>query len=382
MYSRIIYYLLFSLCSLNAQNILDSWEFKEVYPIDNSLKSPSGDRFKMHNGELIQYGTDEFGNLHLRSNKRSINLSDLINYREIRWPITFTLSNNYIVFNYDDIIYILTHNDFSNIKFVKAVKLDTRMGFREIKIIGDELYLFDALYYSDCKNQSQNLFFILNLKNFESKEIKFKNVNGVEFINNGRRRIFDVNNGIISISDISNYRVLFFNIDKNKFVDSITYLPEQWVFAPDSLPQYICGDPYLIRHIQIMEKYKNSYSTIWRSQFINDSLFIIQWSEPDTTNLFNFYYDIYKYDGNKWIGYKKLNEYKKKVDDMFNPYNLWMSFSAIINNGNLISIVEYPNFLFTDGINRRWKEVNELLKDYYKSNYLDQNCLIYDFKID
>lgn len=374
----IIFFISYS--GLSSQKLLDNWELTSVFEYDKKFDLLENN-YKVFSGELFQIGKFSNG-VKLKSQKSEYNLSNLMKKDTIEWFVSFDINENYIVVNDFNNVYIFEHDNKKNLRFVKSIEL--KLYLTNIYISKGKVYLFDSQFSDDnCKYESQTIFIELDLKSYELRYIPFENIEGIDLVNHGPRKMIDINNGIISISSLTDYVVKFYDLKSGLVLDSIIKISPNWISGSEDIPKYPC-DNYLSTHLSKTRHYLSEISQIWRSEFINDSLFMISWSYPSLINgqeWFRVKYDIYKKKNNEWVLSKnELMDYQDNLNDILSSKTIRLYHSFRIIDGSLFKVVAYPKQFLKFENKITIEDFNKKIEEYYFENDLEYTCLVYKFK--
>jgi hypothetical protein len=204
---------------------------------------------------------------------------------------------NYTV-NFDD---ILVKNDlafFSHYHYVYKYKIEKdSLILKDIyKSNGTNLLVCDnsiisTVNYNYYKSEfpRTGIYLYDSLFNFQDifQSLKFDNLCYTHFTPN---QWFSTNKELVSFSNTGRYLITFFNSSDFSVSSKIKYSKEGWVFPPKSNSKLFGKDC-----LEFFNKYERKVSRIHKSQFLNDSTFIVQYQMPaKSENDYSYYFDIWK----------------------------------------------------------------------------------------
>lgn len=346
---KVILLILFALQLKSSQKLNEFWELSSLTEFNSNFNINFDGNYKSFKNQIYQIGI--FNNeIILNTDKKDISISELIPNYESSEVITFEIDDEFIAIKDFNYIYLLGHNNLTQIKF--KYQIPCKLYLSNLEIWNNNLYLFDVKFSeNNCKETSQTILIELNLINKELKKVNFDNIEGIDMAVYGTRKLIDFNNGILSISDITNYKVRFYNVEKGIFVDSI---------------------------------FRKILNQIWRSEFINDSTYLVSWTYPSKIDGIDSYrckYDLYKKQNNKWAIYEMdLLNYEKNPNDIFSPENISLYQTFRIIDGNLFKVVPYPKKLIDFSKLTTISEFDNKVEEYYLDNDLEYTFLKFKFK--
>lgn len=379
---KVILLILFALQLKSSQKLNEFWELSSLTEFNSNFNINFDGNYKSFKNQIYQIGI--FNNeIILNTDKKDISISELIPNYESSEVITFEIDDEFIAIKDFNYIYLLGHNNLTQIKF--KYQIPCKLYLSNLEIWNNNLYLFDVKFSeNNCKETSQTILIELNLINKELKKVNFDNIEGIDMAVYGTRKLIDFNNGILSISDITNYKVRFYNVEKGIFVDSIfrnDYKP--WGIEQENYPKYNC-DKYISNYIYKAFEFRKILNQIWRSEFINDSTYLVSWTYPSKIDGIDSYrckYDLYKKQNNKWAIYEMdLLNYEKNPNDIFSPENISLYQTFRIIDGNLFKVVPYPKKLIDFSKLTTISEFDNKVEEYYLDNDLEYTFLKFKFK--
>lgn len=364
----------------NSQEILKNWEFVSKYKYDQRFNTYKNN-YKVFNNDLIQIGNLDNG-LVIKSKDEELNLSKLFPHIDIKSFVAFDIDENFIVVKDFDFIYIFEHTLLDNIKFLNSIP--SNLYLTNLKIWNNKVYLYDVHFSEDnCEQPSQTLFLELDLSTYQIRNIPFDNIQGIDLANFDPRKLIDFNKGIISVSDLTAYNINFYNATTGLLVDSITMENDFWKPNQELSSYYDCG-PNMASYLYSMQYIFNKISAIWRSEFINDSLFMVTYTFPilkDGKESLKYKYDIYKKINEKWTIHRTdLDDYSKSENDYFAPQTINIYHTYRIIEGNLCKIVAYPKSLIKFDGSTTIQKFEKELEEFYYDNDLEYTLLVYKIK--
>lgn len=368
-------------CIIYSQNLNEFWKFDTLIAVNN-VNYNSEKKINIFENNISQVGIIR-DNLILKNGIQSFNLSKIIpNYKKSEL-ITFEIDSEYIVIKDSYFIYIFNHKHFDNIKF--KFQIPSKLYLSNMSIWNNTLYLYDVKFSEqNCKESSQTILLEINLQNQEIKKTNFENIDGIDLAVYGQRKLIDFCKGVLSISDLTTYKIRFYDVIKHNFIDSISLnvISDEWI-TRDSIPHYDCGI-YIASFIYSTFKYRNIVNQIWRSEYINDTTLLVCWTYPskiDGKDSYRCKYNLYRKRNNKWNIFKKnLTNYEKILKDKFSPENISLYQNYRIIDGNLIKLIPYPIKLINFNSGLTIEDFNKKIEEYYQYNDLESTYIIYKFR--
>jgi len=371
----IIIYI-FSVNILSSQSILNNWELKNTYECIMTNSSPDFYKPKLFNGELFNIiKSNDKLLIYKFKNSTQLNLASLIGEKYLDYLLEFQINNKYIICLGFKTIYIFKHNNLENITFIK--RTDINVNLKNIKIENEKVFLTGVEFSEDnCEFETQTIVMVLNLNTYELENIYFDNIHGVDLANFSPRKMIDYNEGIITVADIDRYEINFYDTT-GSYLYTIGNNPDEWISTTDEIPVYDCGI-YLANHLADTRRFNSEISQIMRSEFINNSTFMVTWSVPlFNDDVFATRYDIYKKTKGKWkLVEDSLKDFIANDNDNFTSNSVKIFNSFYIREGLLYSIQAFPSDLikFETLTNL---DFNKILENYYFENDLKYTCFIY-----
>lgn len=366
----------------SSQKLIDFWELSSMIEYNTDFDINRDNNYVYYQNKIYQIGLLNNVIIIATDNKK-MSISELIpNYKSSE-VISFEIGDKFIAIKDFNYIYLFEHNNLTQIKFKFLVHCPLYLS--NLEFWNNNLYLFDVKFSEDnCKETSQSILLELNLTNKELKKVNFDNIEGIDMAVYGPRKLIDFNNGILSISDITKYKVRFYNVEKGIFVDSIIRNDNKpWGKEYDNYPKYNC-DKYISNYIYKAFEYRKILNQIWRSEFINDSTYLVSWTYPSKIDGIDSYrckYDLYKKRNNRWVIFElDLLNYEKNPNDIFSPNNISLYQTFRIIDGNLFKIVPYPKKLVDFCKSTTIKEFDNKVEEYYLDNDLEYTFLKFKFK--
>lgn len=127
---------------------------------------------------------------------------------------------------------------------------------------------------------------MFNYKNI-SQSLSFDNLCFTHFTPN---QWFSTNNELVSFSNTGKYLITFYNSTDFSVSSKIKCSKEGWIYPPKCSSKLFGKDC-----LEFYNKYEREVSRIHKSQFLNDSSFIVQYQMPaKSENDYSYYFDIWK----------------------------------------------------------------------------------------
>ncbi len=225
---------------------------------------------------------------------------------------------NYVV-NFDD---ILVKNDlafFSHYHYVYKYKIE------KDTLVLEDIYKSNGTNLLECDNSiistvnynyyksefpQTGIYLYDSMFNYQQKfqSLEFDNLCYTHYTPN---QWFSTNQDLVSFSNTGRYLITFFNSNDLSVSSKIECSKEGWIDPPKANSKLFGKDC-----LEFFNKYERKVSRIHKSQFLNDSLFMVQYQMPaKSENEYGYYFDVWKLT--KTGAWKILHENQRISFDLF-----------------------------------------------------------------
>jgi hypothetical protein len=204
------------------------------------------------------------------------------------------------------------------------------------------------------------------MRTFQLSKQTYYNPEGVEWMKIQPRKLIDICDNYIALSNASNYTIKIIN-RQTSLIDTLIREPKAWVNA--EYKKSVNGSTTPYSNIDLVEDLSKR-SLIQKVNFLSNNKLLVVWTSPPEHD--DYYYDLYFDLWEYTIGTQKwelhYNDLKNCVDNdsLFSISNLLIS-SFMISGNSILSIHHIP-YNVEPYLGKRKNNVIKTFEDYYRNH--------------
>jgi len=285
-------------------------------------------------------------------------------------------NDKYVVFQYDKLLYVLEYGNNFKLTFLSTIKLP-EIYINYIKFLKDDILLVGQNYDLDGSKSFSVLttYDVTNGKKIKSTKPYFSLGEITHFYPN---HYIDATSNNILFAEAADYVIDVYDENLSP-VSNLKYEKEDWVKISDRIIGRLDNGLTMKSRVKTLRKYYNEFDKILTSNFINDSLLIVKYSDADPTKVKpeteNIGWDVWKYTNidQQWTmllndDFKTFYKYVASKHRTITSNSKFRNFGFV--NNKVIEFRYYPSAF-------EWKS-----REYFEKKGKEKKSEIFEYKIE
>lgn len=292
------------------------------------------------------------------------------------WLKDFEIYNNMLFFNLQYEIAVFKLDSLKNYKYSKSIPKEKIL--EGIKIIDNIIYGYTSSY-DVSKDSTLTFLWTYNLFT-NTQQIKFfEDPNGIEWTQIQPRKLIDIFNNRLIISDAKRYKIRIYDINNYELLETIELIEEINNENIDLQKYKKTKDINKVISVVTNKLFDNrtKVDLIESINLISENKIIVIKSIGDSINeINNKYFDIWEKKNNIWERIiKNLVSGLPNKDTMFSYNNMFIG-NLLISEDYFISAQSIPFNIDESHFKMKFKDIYKLSEDYVAENDIRYSLLI------
>jgi hypothetical protein len=316
-------------------------------------------------------GNDYFYNIYfaLTNKKLKIILPDSV-WNEYDYFNDFFVNSNKLYLLAKQSIFYLEIAD-TLFKYKKNIKLPIKCQY--LTNWNEKIITYNACVFAKQKVPDH-----INLIEIDSTDkittTSFPSPHGMKWTIIQPRKLIDIYESKVAISDADRYRIIIYNRDGIP-IDSIIRLPKNWIEQQDTSTNHLSSLSSLMDSMFVGTFIQNVH-------LINNEKVVVSWTAPEKegNGLYQIYLDIWNKKNGEWVlTFNDIQKTSRAKDEQFNIENLRYE-KFYFSQDYLIYLVPLPYVLNDEHYKKTNKEMIYDINEYYYNNGLRYSLILNKIK--